>query len=95
MKSTTYSALVMMLFFRNLGKGQVESIKTLISLVDKVSLKLTGAESDLSYETKHRLIKELIKEGILESKRKFGTYSISISKESEKYITELITIMLE
>lgn len=85
----------MMLFFRNLGKGEVESIKTLISLVDKVSIKLTGAKPDLSNDTKYRTIKTLIDEGILEGKKKFGTFMIGLPKENKEYITELITIMLE
>jgi hypothetical protein len=94
MKAITYSALVMILFFRNIDKGKVTSIKTIIKLTDKVCIKMTGNPPDLSVRTKYRTVESLIEEGILSSEKKDGTHKISLSNKAKDYITENLTIMV-
>lgn len=95
MKSTTYAALVLILFFRNIGKGEVNSIKTVIKLADRTAVRITGKDPNISKETKYRVIKDMIKEGVLTSNRKYGNYHIKLTDNVEEYVTELFTIMLD
>lgn len=85
----------MILFFHNLGKGEVPSIKKLIEFTDELYRKMKGKKPDLSYKTKYMAIKGLIDEGILTSEKKYGICSISLSKKYEEYCTELLTVILE
>jgi len=94
MKATTYSALVMLLFMRNLRKGRVPSLQNLIDLVDTCAKETFHLTVDISRDTKYRLIRELIKTEILDNNKEDGYLSVALSDKTEKYISEFMTIMI-
>ena len=54
MRTPTYASLVLLVFIRNIDIRQVDSIRGLISVTDKLAVKL-GITVDISYMTKFNI----------------------------------------
>jgi len=93
MNSQVYSALVMVLFFRNYDKEKVPSIKQLVEITDSLAEKL-GISINISTQTKYNAIKKLVTSGILTSDAEFGYQMISISKKVRKYLDNNLQIIV-
>jgi len=90
MKSPTYATLVLLVFIRNLSKGECSSIRQLIQITDKL-LKKLGFEDTLSYMTKYYVIKELLEQGVLQGGDKKYSIPISLSETTKNYIAESLS----
>ena len=94
MKSSTYSILILLVFIRNIKKGECSSIKQLIEVTDKLLRKL-GFEDTLSYMTKYYIVKELQEQGILSKGKKGYSLPIYLSDKIRNYISVSLSDIVE
>jgi len=91
--TNTYSALIILVYLRNLGK-RTKSKKHLVEITDKLEKKLK-ISTNITYSTKIGIINELISTHVLKVEREGLGCSVGLSRKSEKYIIDTLEDIIE
>jgi len=94
MGSQSYSALVLLLYFRNIDRELIPSMQDVIHYADRLGKKLK-INVNVTLQTKYHVINDMIDKGILECKWIHGHKQVNLSERVKNYINEEFTIKVE
>jgi len=93
-KAKTYTALILILFFKNFNAGEVPCAHDLIVFTDKLAKKL-NIKIDITLQTKYAIVRELLESGILFCDSQNDYHNLVLSSPIKKYVLSKQKIISE